>query len=123
MSGAARKVDVSEPAAPQEEPLPDDVPQPEPAPRRYPSTIGGLFYLVVLVAAGLGIWIAWSGDWRFGIKWVGAALIFAGLVRLLLRQRDAGMLAVRHRWVDVLMLMGTGAVLIVLTESIPNQPL
>ena len=113
---------MSDLPAPQEPP-PDDVPHADLAPRRYPSTIGGLFYLVVISATGIGIWIAWSGDWRFGIKWVGAALIFAGLVRLLLRQRDAGMLAVRHRWIDVLMLTGTGAVLIFLTESIPNQPL
>ena len=77
----------------------------------------------MLAATGLGIWIAWSGDWRFGIKWVGGALILAGLARLLLRQRDAGMLAVRSRWIDVLMLAGTGAILIFLTESIPNQPL
>jgi hypothetical protein len=101
-----------------------DLPAPEePAPRRHPSTIGGLIYLVVLVATGLGIWISWSGDWRFGIKWVGGALIVAGLVRLLLRERDAGMLAVRSRWIDVLMLAGAGALLIFLTESIPNQPL
>ncbi len=33
------------------------------------------------------------------------------------------MLAVRKRWIDVLMFTGVGAALIFLTESIPNQPL
>ena len=120
MSSAAGSVHVSDLPVP-EEPLPDDVPQEAEPLRRYPSTVGGLFYLVVLVATGLGIWIAWSGDWRFGIKWVGGALIVAGLARLVLRQRDAGMLAVRSRWIDVLTLVGTGVILVILTESIPNQ--
>ena len=40
----------------------------------------------------------------------------------MLRNGDAGMLAVRHRLVDVGMLAGVGAVLIFLSESIPNQP-
>ena len=105
-----------------DEPLPDDVPHHDDV-RRYPSTIGGLFYLVILAGTGIGIGISWTGDWRLGIKWVGAALILAGLIRLVLRQRDAGMLAVRKRWIDVLMLAGTGTALIFLTESIPNQPL
>ncbi len=121
MTGAPGSLHVSEVPAP-EEPLPDEVPHDEGA-RYFPSTIGGLFYLVVLAGTGLGIWISWSGDWRLGIKWVGAALILAGGMRLLLRQRDAGMLAVRKRWIDVLMLVGVGAALVFLTESIPNQPL
>jgi hypothetical protein len=111
-----------------EEPLPDEVPPADaahvaPELRRYPSTVGGFFYLLVVAATGVGVWISWSDDWRVGVKWIGAALILAGLVRLVLRQRDAGMLAVRARWIDVLMLVGVGATLIALTESIPNQPL
>jgi hypothetical protein len=126
VSGAAGGLDVSELPTP-EEPLPDEAPHEdihhEPQLRRYPSTIGGFFYLLVLAATGIGIWISWSDDWRWGVKWIGAALILAGLVRLVLRQRDAGMLAVRKRWIDVLMLVGGGATLIFLSESIPNQPL
>lgn len=104
-----------------DEPQPELVP-PEEAPRRYPSTIGGLLYLVVLAGVGVGIGIASAGDWRLGVKWFGGALIVAGAFRLVLRNRDAGMLAVRHRMVDVVMLSGVGAVLIFLSESIPNQP-
>lgn len=105
------------------EPLPPE-PPPEPADesRFYPRTVGGVLYLLVLAATFLGIGIAWSGDWRLGVKWVGAALGAAATLRLLLRQQDAGMLAVRHRLVDFALLAGVGATLIFLSESIPNQP-
>ena len=101
-----------------DEPLPE-----EEEPRRYPSTVGGLFYLLVLLGTATGIGIAWAGDWRLGVRWIAGALLVAAVLRLVLRQRDAGMLAVRHRLFDVLLLSGVGVVLVVLSESIPNQPL
>ena len=104
------------------DPLPDEEAF-EPPPRRHPSTIGGLCYLVVLAMTGVGIGIAWTGDWRLGVKWIGAALILGAVVRLVLRRRDAGMLAVRNRAVDAGLLSVVGATLIFLSESIPNQPL
>ena len=97
--------------------------EPEPDVRRYPSTIGGMYYLVVLLATALGIGIVWSGRWRPGTEWMGGALVFAALGRLVLPRRDAGMLAVRHRLVDCLMLAGVGAILIFLATTIPNQRL
>jgi Protein of unknown function (DUF3017) len=95
----------------------------EPQPRRHPSTIGGLCYLLVLATTGVGIGIAWTGDWRLGVKWVGASLILGAVARLVLRRKDAGMLAVRNRAVDATLLGVGGATLIFLSESIPNQPL
>ena len=95
----------------------------EPEPRRHPSTIGGLCYLVVLATTAVGIGLAWSGDWRLGVQWVGAALILGASARLVLRSRDAGMLAVRNRAVDAALLSVVGATMIVLAQSIPNQPL
>ena len=91
--------------------------------RRYPSTIGGLFYLVVLAITGVGIGIVSTGSWRLGTRWVAGALIFAALLRLVLPRRDAGMLAVRHRLVDCVMLAGVGVALIFLAATIPNQPI
>ena len=104
------------------DPLPDEEAL-EPEPRRHPSTIGGLLYLVVLATTGVGIGIAWTGDWRLGVKWVGAALVLGAVARLVLRRRDAGMLAVRNRAVDAVLLSGVGVIMIFLSESIPNQPL
>jgi Protein of unknown function (DUF3017) len=114
--------ELTEVDQPPVDPLPDEEAS-EPEPRRHPSTIGGLFYLVVLGITAVGIGISWTGDWRLGVKWVGAALILGAVVRLVLPRRDAGMLAVRNRAVDAVMLSSVGAILIFLTESIPNQPL
>jgi Protein of unknown function (DUF3017) len=114
--------ELTEVDQPPVDPLPDEE-APEPEPRRHPSTIGGLCYLVVLATTAVGVGIAWTGDWRLGVKWVGAALILGAVARLVLRRKDAGMLAVRNRVVDATMLSVVGATMIVLSESIPNQPL
>ena len=90
--------------------------------RRYPSTIGGAFYLLVLAASGVGLGIVGRGNWRLGVKWIAAALVLSALVRLLLPAHDAGMLGVRRRIVDVLLLAVVGAALWFLSSTIPNQP-
>ncbi len=91
--------------------------------RRYPSTIGGACYLAVLVAVAVALAITMLGDWRVGIKVLAASLGAAAALRLVLRQRDAGMLAVRHRILDVVILGGLGTLLWVLAVTIPDQPL
>jgi len=90
--------------------------------RRYPSTIGGAFYLLVLAVTLGGLGVVVAADWRLGIQIVGSAMIFAALVRLVLRERDAGMLAVRNRFLDAFWLVLSGAAMIVLAVTIPNQP-
>ena len=105
------------PAEPPSEPGHDD------DRRRYPRTVGGMFYLVVLAAMAIGIVVVATGNWRVGTHWIAGALLFAALIRLVLPARDAGMLAVRQRWLDCLMLAGVGGLLIFLAATIPNQPL
>ena len=109
-----------------EQPVTDAAPTPPDADpehgRRYPSTIGGIFYLVVLAVTGVGIGIVATGDWRAGIRWVAGGLLLASLVRLVLPTREAGMLAVRHRAFDCIVLATVGALLIFLASTIPNQP-
>ncbi len=96
---------------------------PEAPPRRYPSTLGGALYVLALagVFAGLG-WAALY-DWRDGVRVIAGALLFAAGCRLILPTRQAGMLAVRHRVMDVTLLVLVGVALLVLAASIPNQPL
>jgi hypothetical protein len=48
-------------------------------------------------------------------------MVAAGL-RLVLPARDAGMLAVRHRAIDVTVLALLGGLIYFLASSIPNQP-
>lgn len=90
--------------------------------RRYPSTIGGAFYLLVLAVVATGLVLVATGEWRGGVRAMGGALVFAAAVRLVLRPRDAGMLAVRHKVLDAFVLTLLGAALIVLAGSIPDQP-
>jgi hypothetical protein len=90
--------------------------------RRYPSTIGGMFYLLVLATVAVGITIAALDEWRTGMRVMGGALVLAALARLVLRARDAGMLAVRHKVLDAVILLVLGALLIFLAGSIPDQP-
>jgi hypothetical protein len=91
--------------------------------RRYPSTLGGFFYLWVLAAAAVGVAVAWLGhDWRLGVTWISGALLGAAGLRLLMPAKDAGMLAVRHRLLDVALLGAIGGVLLFLARTVPNQP-
>ena len=63
--------------------------------RRYPSTLGGFFYLWVLAAAAVGVAIAWLGhEWRLGVT----------------------------RLVDVVLLGTLGGLLLFLAHTVPNQP-
>ena len=91
-------------------------------PRRYPSTIGGAFYLSILAVAGTALFITYRHDWRLGIQILGGSLLAAALIRLVLANRDAGMLAVRNRFIDVSLLTGAGIALIVLATTIPDMP-
>jgi hypothetical protein len=106
------------------EPAVDDVPpeSAEPEGRRYPSTIGGAIYLLVLAVSAAGLVVVAQGHWRAGVKWIASALLFAALVRLVIPAPQAGMLAVRRRVIDVLVLVLVGAALWFLSTSIPNQP-
>ena len=94
----------------------------EEAPRRYPSTIGGAFYLSILAVAGTALFITYRHDWRLGIQILGGSCLAAALIRLVLANRDAGMLAVRNRFIDVSLLTGMGIVLIVLATTLPDMP-
>ena len=91
--------------------------------RRIPSTPGGLVYLAVVAATAIGLLVVAFGPWRKGIGIIGFALLVGALARIVLSDDNAGMLRVRrNRWVDVLMLGGVGAALLILASVIPNQP-
>jgi hypothetical protein len=93
----------------------------EPAGRRYPSTFGGLVYLVVVAVTGVGLGLVAFGPWRRGIALLGFALLFAATMRLVTRESEAGMLRVRSRWFDVSVLAGVGIALLALAANIPDQ--
>ena len=91
-------------------------------PLKRPQTLGGLVYLSVLAASAVGLGIVLAGAWRTGLSWIGIGLLVAAGTRLVLSERRAGMLRVRRKWTDVLMLTAAGVGLIVLTVVVPDQP-
>ena len=94
---------------------------PADGPLKRPQTLGGVVYLGVLAACVIGLVIVAVGAWRTGLVWVAAGLLVAAATRLVLSERRAGMLRVRRRWSDVLMLTVAGIGLIVLSVVVPNQ--
>jgi len=77
-----------------------------------------LLACVVTVAAGLLLVAA--ERWRGGMVLMGLALVLAGVLRLLLPVRRIGFLAVRSRPVDIALMLGSGAVLVVSVLTIPR---
>ena len=92
-----------------------------PVRRRYPSTFGGLIYLVVVVVTVVGLGLVAFGPWRRGVALLGFALIFASAMRLVTKEGEAGMLRVRSRWFDVTVLAAVGVSLLALAANIPDQ--
>jgi hypothetical protein len=71
--------------------------------------------LAAILVVGVGLVLVTFGHWRQGLVVIGLAMIGAALLRLFLPLRRVGLLAVRSRSVDVLMLAGAGLALTVLT--------
>lgn len=90
--------------------------------RAYPRTVGGMAYLVMLAVACVGVLVVVLADWRIGIRIFAGVLVGGALLRVALPARDAGMLAVRGKSVDAVLLLGVGAALLLLASSIPDQP-
>ena len=84
------------------------------APRRWPL-------LVVVGGVLAGLAVAWLGEttWRLGCLLIGASLVVGAVERLLLPDRDAGLLQVRGRAFDVAVLLLTGVAVLVLAVAVP----
>jgi hypothetical protein len=91
-------------------------------PFRRPQTFGGVVYIAVVAMTLVGLGIVLAGPWRTGVSWIGAGLLLSGVTRLALSEQAAGMLRVRRKWSDVLMMTVAGITLIVLAVIVPSQP-
>ena len=88
--------------------------------RSKPSTIGGAIYILVVVATAIGLGIVQWGSWRLGIKVIGVAVLVAALARAALSSFNSGMLRVRSKPFDLVVLTTLGVVLIVLAIVVPG---
>lgn len=77
--------------------------------------------LVVVGGVLAGLAVAWLGErtWRVGCLLVGAALVVGAVERLVLPERDAGLLQVRGKAFDVAVLALTGVAVLVLAVVVP----
>ena len=78
-----------------------------------------LVLVLALGATGLGYAAAVPPHWLRGVLVLAGAMVLAGLFRLLLPARQAGLLAVRSRAFDVLCYCGIGIAIVVLGLALP----
>ncbi len=76
--------------------------------------------VVVLLVSVAGLAAVALGYWRKGLLLVGCGLVAGALLRLVLPTRRAGLLAVRSKGLDVVMLGGLGLVVALLAALIPT---
>ena len=93
---------------------PDDV-VPRPAPRRF----GELPFLLVLAGVALGLLVVGLHHFKRGSVLIAGALLVAAVLRLVLPERQAGLLVVRSRPFDVLSLAGLGAGVALIAVVVP----
>lgn len=74
----------------------------------------------VLVVVGAGLASGYVHHWRTGAWLVAAGVLLAAALRLLLPARRAGLLAVRSRRLDVVVLLGLGLALAALAATVPQ---
>ncbi|MGW5053161.1 DUF3017 domain-containing protein [Actinokineospora sp. NPDC004072] len=80
------------------------------------------FVLVMLVVA-VGLARISMYHWREGSVWIGLALLLAAGLRAVLRDEQAGLVAIRGRAVDVLSYGAFGVVVIAVAVTIQGGPL
>ena len=89
-------------------------------PHAQPDAWLPLLICILVVAVGTGFMAV--GHWRIGAMWVGAASLLAAALRLVLPVKLAGLLVMRRRWVDVVVLAFMGAAIIAVALSVPPGP-
>ena len=88
-------------------------------PKSFAQQVWGQWPLAsVLLGAFAGLAIAATGHWRTGTTLIGLSITMGGLFRLL-PQRRVGLLAVRNRPVDTIVLLIIGVGITVLSWAVP----
>jgi hypothetical protein len=76
-------------------------------------------FAAVLAGVLAGLLLVSQDRWRRGMLTVGVTLVLAGVARMLLPGRRIGLLAVRGRLFDAVLLLVLGAAVIGLTSTVP----
>ena len=89
--------------------------------RSQTSGLAWLPYLIVLAGAAAGMFVVWQGSQYAGrgTALVGCSLLVAGLARLILPPRYAGLLSTRRKASDVLAFAVFGAAVVAVALMLP----
>lgn len=77
--------------------------------------------LIIVAGVVVGLGVAFGGEWRMGALVIGTSLTIGAVERTLLSRRAAGMLQVRSKAFDVILLLAMGAGIIVLAILVPDR--
>lgn len=75
-------------------------------------------YACVLCGVALGLAVEATGHFKKGSLLLGAAVLFGALVRLVLPAGQVGLLAVRKRAIDVLIMVGLAVAITVVAYAV-----
>ncbi|MEU5691221.1 DUF3017 domain-containing protein [Actinosynnema sp. NPDC020468] len=91
--------------------------------QRWRSAAGQhLPFALVLAVVGLGVLRIAQYHWRQGAVLIGIALLIAALLRMLVTDEQAGLIAIRGRGIDALLYSGLGFSVIVVAMTIIGGP-
>jgi len=92
--------------------------------RRWTGEIGRYapFALVMAVAAA-GVVLVFLYHWRIGSGLIGGSLLVAAGLRVLLPEKQLGLIALRRRFTDVLLYGGFGVLIVLVAATITGGPL
>ena len=79
--------------------------------------------IAVLVVAAVGLLRVATANWREGAVLLGGSLLLAAVLRGVLPQERAGLVAIRSRAVDVLSYTGLGLAVVLLAVTITRGSL
>jgi hypothetical protein len=90
------------------------------APRPHPRRFREWPIVVVLTCVALSLGVVAANHFRRGTYLLSATVLLATVLRLVLPTREAGLLAVRGRFADVVILGGLAVCLITLSILVPR---
>jgi len=85
-------------------------------------SFGSVLYSAVVVTTVIGLAIVALGSWRVGVGICGGGLVAAGAGRAVIPEKTSGLLRVRRRATDVIIMLTLGIALVVLAAIVPDQP-
>lgn len=85
-----------------------------------PGPLSPWALLLVLAFFIAGVALVATRHWRRGSVMIGGSVVLAGLLRLVLPERLAGLLVVRHKVFDVALCLGAGTATMVLGMIVPG---